>query len=497
MNKPYLFCIIIIAFELISCTTDNIKTIEVDSNYVLLSGELNSKSIILQCRFASTETLMNNDIPGQKGIARFQLAKDSSFIDKIESNWQESSQQFDFIIKNKFSNLESSSTYYYRAKALLSADIDTTYSQTGSFKTFPSEVVEDEVNFAMSTGFNYESFYGIGKVENESPKTRQKTPASGNDSILGFEAFEAVQELKVDFFIANGDIVYYDKPNNVKNLWAKNIGQMRAKWHRYFAMPRNKNLSLKTPVYYLKDDHDYRFNDCDTTNIKFSEPSHKLGIEVFREQVPVTDPANPLAQTYRSHRMGKHLQLWFLEGRDFRSPNAMEDSVEKSLWGKEQFEWLKQSMLESNATFKIIVSPTPLIGPDDAYKKDNHTNTGGFQSEGKAFFQWLTNHNFTGNDVYFICGDRHWQYHSIHPDGFEEFSCGAFVDQNARSGRIPGDPKSTDPDELLKVPYIQIEKYGGGFLHIKSSIEMEDPLLKFSFFDTRGNKLYSVKKTKK
>lgn len=42
-------------------------------------------------------------------------------------------------------------------------------------------------------------------------------------------------------------------------------------------------------------------------------------------------------------------------------------------------------------------------------------------------------------------GDRHWQYHSIRPDGFEEFSVGVLVDRNSRLGRKPGDPESTDP----------------------------------------------------
>ena len=210
----------------------------------------------------------------------------------------------------------------------------------------------------------------------------------------------------------------------------------------------------------------------------------------------MTDPLDPKSQTYRTHRLNKHLQLWFVEGRDFRSPNAMPDNEEKTLWGKKQLKWLKNSMQSSDATFKIIVSPTPMIGPDDAYKKDNHTNPGGFQTEGNAFFQWLMEEKFSNNEVFFICGDRHWQYHSIHPNGFQEFSSGAFINQNARPGRLPGDPESTDPDQLLIVPYIQIEKYGGGFLHISSSVFEGNPYLKFSFFDTLGKELYSVKKYK-
>ena len=42
-------------------------------------------------------------------------------------------------------------------------------------------------------------------------------------------------------------------------------------------------------------------------------------------------------------------------------------------------------------------------------------------------------------------GDRHRQYHSTHPSGFEEFSCGALIDSDSRTGHLPGDPVTTDP----------------------------------------------------
>ena len=44
---------------------------------------------------------------------------------------------------------------------------------------------------------------------------------------------------------------------------------------------------------------------------------------------------------------------------------------------------------------------------------------------------------------------RHWQYHSVQPSGFEEFSCGAPNDENAIRGEKPGGPKSTDPEGLV------------------------------------------------
>lgn len=83
-----------------------------------------------------------------------------------------------------------------------------------------------------------------------------------------------------------------------------------------------------------------------------------------------------------------------VEGRDYRSPNALPPGPEKSIWGEKQKAWLQQTLLESDAVFKILVSPTPMVGPDDLRKQDNHTNPLGFRAEGEAFFQWLKENNF-------------------------------------------------------------------------------------------------------
>ncbi len=219
----------------------------------------------------------------------------------------------------------------------------------------------------------------------------------------------------------------------------------------------------------------------------------ELGLKLFREQVPVVSPLDPDQPTYRTHRCGKLLQVWFPENRDFRSPNLSPDGPEKTIWGAEQREWLKRTLLESDATFRIIVSPTPMIGPDDLRKKDNHCDIGGFQYERDEFFQWAKDHGLIGGGLFLVCGDRHWQYHAIHPSGMEEFSSGALVDANARLGVKPGDPRGTDPDALIRQPYTSREP-SGGFLNV---IVEPDAVARtanatFRFYDEHGDLLHAV-----
>ena len=232
------------------------------------------------------------------------------------------------------------------------------------------------------------------------------------------------------------------------------------------------------PTYWSKDDHDFRFNDSDNENDKLPLP--KTGIEIFREQLPIGE------KTYRTIRVNKDLQLWLSEGRDFRSPNKMKDGPDKTLWGTEQREWLQSTLKASDAKWKILITPTPMVGPDDAYKKDNHANLSGFRHEANAFFDWLKENKI--ENFMTVCGDRHWQYHSIHPSGVEEFACGALNDENSRNGVKPGSKKGTDPEAQIKQPYTSPEP-SGGFLHISAGEE-----LTFDFHNDQGKVLYSVKK---
>ena len=218
---------------------------------------------------------------------------------------------------------------------------------------------------------------------------------------------------------------------------------------------------------------------------------------MMMEQLPVAPHDKSETKTYRTHRLSRDVQIWLPENRMYRSPNATPDGPEKTIWGAEQKAWLKRTLAESDATFKLLISPNPMVGPDDARKTDNHTNIGGFRHERDEFFAWLKKEGLAEKGFYVVCGDRHWQYHSIHPTGIEEFSCGALVDANSRPGRKPGDSASTDPKGLIKQVYSQ-EKPSGGFLLIESTPGESDgsPALVFRFHDENGAVLYEHRKSK-
>jgi len=446
-----------------------------------IAGEPTASSAILQSRLTRGRDLINGDMPGTTAVACFELSENPNFHNSFKTNWAKAIPERDFIIKQKVGNLRSGTRYYYRL--LYGPNTNKIkIGNTCTFRTLHSPNSERRTTFVVVTGMNYHRFHHGSK---------SRPAYKGPDKKLGYPALAAILDMQPDFFVGTGDNVYYDHPSKTA---AQTQRQLRKKWHQQFVQPRFVELFAHVPTYWEKDDHDYRYNDCDNTSDK--PPSPQLGKQTFLEQLPVADITEPHPVTYRTYRVNKLLQIWLVEGRDYRSPNNMPDGPDKTIWGKHQEQWLEKTLLESKATFKILISPTPMVGPDDVYKKDNHANPKGFKYEGDEFFSWLAKNDFLKKNFYIVCGDRHWQYHSIHPSGFEEFSCGALVDANARLGRIPGDSKSTDPNALITQPYTQKEP-SGGFLAvtIDPGSEGQRPNIWFVFYDENGKLLYRCQRT--
>lgn len=462
------------------CTS--IGALEIGHAQGELAGEVTATSVLLQSRLtalAGPDLDETGDIPGTAGMACFEWHETAEPTKPQRTPWQKAEPERDYIVRTALTGLKPGTCYQY----CLVFGIDEAAARPGpmrQFKTLPAATSDEPLSFCMGSCQNY-AFFMYGKKG-------EGSPATDEDKRLGYPAYAAMTAVKPDFFIGTGDIVYYDHPEKTA---AKTLPELRRKWHEQFRFPRMVEFFAGTPAYWLKDDHDFRYNDADLGGERL--PLQGTGIEIFREQMPIHPADERRAPTYRTHRVHRHLQLWFTEGRDYRSPNLMADGPEKSLWGAEQRAWLMRTLKESDATWKIIITPTPMVGPDSAGKKDNHANLNGFRHEATTFFQWLRTEGML--NVMTFCGDRHWQYHSIHPLGLEEFSCGALNDENAISGTRPGTKGSTDPEGLIRQPFIY-PKPSGGFLHVSVGGTAESGgQLKIRFRDDAGNVQYQVEKS--
>ena len=458
-----------------------------------MSGEVTTSSALVQTRLTATKDLdADGDMPGAKGVVAFRWSDSPNLENAQETALVPASSHHDYIVRAELPDLDADTRYYFRPVYGLDAD-SLQVGPLNSFKTHPGADNGTEVRFIVGSCINYIKFMH-GKAGNAGPVIT----ATAEDKRLGFPAFTAMRDLKPDFFIGTGDIVYYDNPYRV----SKTVEELRKCWHEQFRFPRMIDFFQDVPTYWSKDDHDFRYNDSDNSTDRL--PLAPTVIELFREQLPIVPMHDPITPTYRTYRVSKDLQIWISEGRDYRSPNNMEDGPGKTLWGLEQRAWLQRTLKASDAKWKLLITPTPMVGPDitdippvghdiadstDAFKPaktDNHASLNGFRHEADAFFDWLKINRI--DNFMTICGDRHWQYHSIHPSGHEEFAVGALNDENSRLGVEPGDPGGTDPDALISQPYITSEPRGG-FLQVTASDQ-----LVIDFYDAKGNRVHQVKR---
>ncbi|MFQ6048077.1 MAG: alkaline phosphatase D family protein [Phycisphaerae bacterium] len=373
-------------------------------------GEVTASSAVLHTRLTAVpQGRLGQAIPGAVGRVRFEYATNPQFTGSQLTRWQTTRAEDDFTAKVHLSGLKPLTRYYYRVRISDLAGSRERVGPVRQFKTAPPPDLLAPVRFAAITG----QYFGH------------------RDSDAGFFSYQRMLEVGIDFIVLTGDNVYYDR-------LGRDVPTARMHWHRMYGLPMLVDFFAQVPGYWQKDDHDYRFNDADPyRRFRLPAPTHQQGIKIFLEQHPIESP------TYRTRRWGKGLQIWLVEGRDYRSRNTLADGPNKTIWGSQQKAWLKRTLLGSDALFKVLISPTPMVGPDYAKKRDNHVNPRGFRHEGSEFFEWLA-----ANDVknfFIVCGDRHWRYHSIHPTGYHEFCTGALSDAHmlvydpARlDGPIPG-----------------------------------------------------------
>ncbi len=408
-------------------------------------------------------------VPGAQGEVRLALAEKPEFSEAVWTDWERVNPEADFTYQFHLTELEPGARYFFKLEGR-SGDEDTvTKSELGSFQTAASSDVWQDVWFTVNTCQVY--------YQRDHPDGFQVFPAMGR--------LEPHFQDYPNFSVFTGDSVYYDRDNPR----AKTVDLCRLHWQRMYALPLIKNYLRHVPAYWEKDDHDTFFDDCwRTYDAPWIAPlTFEEGAGVFLEQVPMSP------KLYRTFRWGKGLQIWLVEGRDFRSPNDMPDGPEKTIWGKKQKEWLKRSILASDATFKVLVSPTAIVGPDNPEQEDNHANAA-FFNEGSEFRNWTRENNL--KNFYVCVGDRHWQYLSTDPiSGLREFACGPSSDKSVLQG--PG----------KKLNYHSFYRSGGGFLsvsltkgirrvlaHPQRVIEIDGaPTITFRFHDVKGNVVYEYR----
>ncbi|MEM9790596.1 MAG: alkaline phosphatase D family protein [Planctomycetota bacterium] len=396
------------------------------------SGRPNRRPVVVYPDGFTVDTI-RGAVPGMAGWARVRY-RGADESDWRSTEWVSVDADELFIHQFGLTGLEPGVSYEFEVAVRPMGSDDAAVSALidGRFTTAPLPEQPADVTFIVATCTSYRSVEDPGE---------------------GYRFYGAALELEPEFFVHAGDILYYDH-------WAKTAELASWGWDRIYSLPRHVEFHRWVPSYFMKDDHDTLMNDAHPgQQTRFmGEFTWDQGLEMFRRQVPMGE------KTYRTVRWGKDLQVWMVEGRDYRSSNRMPDGPDKTIWGSEQLAWFERTVEASDATFKVLISPTPIYGPDRGNKRDNHANAA-FRYEGDKIRAFLAEQE----NMVVVCGDRHWQYVTRDPaTGVMEFSAGP--GSNKHAGGWPRD--DVRPEHL----YLEVR---GGFLEGEVSRASGAPTLTF------------------
>ena len=404
-------------------------------------GEVTHDSAVIWTRITEPiTTTPSPSLAGRPGQVRIQWWPLGAVGIRASTGWAPVDPNADFTHPfNLGGLLRSATTYELLIEGRTTPTSSVAVSLRGKFKTAPSATKVASAHFTVITGQAY---------------ARRDDPAGGH------RIYKPMLALDPDFFVHTGDVLYYDKPNP----YAKTQALARLKWNRMYALPLQRDFHNQVASWFMKDDHDTLKNDC-WPGQSYGQLTWKQGLKIFREQTP----AGP--SPYRRLRWGTDLEVWFVEGRDYRSSNKEEDGPQKTIWGSEQKAWFYRTFAKSKATFRVLISPTPIVGPDRSNKRDNHSNQP-FATEGREIRHFIGQQK----NAYIICGDRHWQYVSRDPGtGIREYSCGPTTDTHAGGF-----------SEKQRTPAHKYLKVCGGFLSVRVERKSQGPSITFRHHDTSG-----------
>lgn len=228
----------------------------------------------------------------------------------------------------------------------------------------------------------------------------------------GMRIFETLRSKSPDFFIHSGDQIYADNPipaekklpdgyvwRNVttpaKSKVAETLDDFRGNFAYNLLDVNVRRFNAEVPLIVQWDDHEVHNNWFPAMTLekdrRYKEKSASVlaerALRAMIEYTPVKPPPSGGPAVYRALRYGPLLDVIVLDERSYRGPNTKnrQKSTKPTtkMLGEAQLAWLKKTLAESKATWKIIASDMPLgliVRDYEGKGEPNHdgwANTGG------------------------------------------------------------------------------------------------------------------------
>jgi alkaline phosphatase D len=287
--------------------------------------------------------------PGSKLSLHY--GKDPQLADYIALDPVTVAADSDDTAKIELKGLDPHTAYYYRA-----ALTGKKPGPIGRFVTAPKPEADEVVKFCFS--------------------------GDTRESYQPFRIMDAIRANGPDFFIHLGDTIYADR-----GWTAQRLPEFWAKYRDNRADLASQRLFASTSAYIIWDDHEVA-NDYEGFH-----PLGAIGRKAFFDYWPVRRNAGEADRLYRSFRWGRALELFLLDGRQYR------DHAHDTLLGEEQKQWLFENLAASTALFKCIATSVPFYG-------GGRDRWDGYPRERAQIMQAIKEKKIKG--VFFISADLHY-----------------------------------------------------------------------------------------
>jgi alkaline phosphatase D len=302
-----------------------------------------------------------------------EFATTDSFKDVRSGLFVDVLPETDFTAKAIAENLPAGQDIFYRVQFQdLSSPTVLSAPAVGHFRTAPAD--RRSVSFVWS-GDTGGQGWGI------------------DESRGGMRTYATMQKSRPDFFIHSGDTIYADAPIPAElklpdgSVWknivtedkskpAETLGEFRGNY-KYNLLDANlRAFNADVPTFAQWDDHEVTNNWWPGEPIGRAEHQRKKYVDknmmmlaarsarAFHEYMPLRPSSAEPGRVYRKIAYGPHLDVFMLDMRSYRGPNAENMDTRygpaSHFLGPEQVAWLKRELLNSRATWKVIAADMPI-----------------------------------------------------------------------------------------------------------------------------------------
>ncbi len=219
-------------------------------------------------------------------------------------------------------------------------------------------------------------------------------PADG-----GMRCYEAMRAVDPDFFLHSGDTIYADGPMKAEvaladgSIWRNafldavpeklKVAETLQEYHRNYLYnlydDNVRRFNAQVPQIWQWDDHEVTNNWSPSKDLSANAAYTEKRVQTlvgnatkaFLDYGPMRWNSQVESErVYRRVPYGDALDVFVLDMRSYRGPNTHNrqstPGAETVFLGAEQIAWLKRSLLQSTATWKVIAADMPigLLVPD-------------------------------------------------------------------------------------------------------------------------------------